>query len=984
MKSLNMLSRSSLLSSTTVLPFDATGSMPSLAEGGGSREKILVHPRGGDFVPSQSELDLGSEEDVNARHAIATLLQSDEDINRSIPFNITLSQGSLAAAFEKGNPDQYGGSAEGISLDGSRETFKSNAFGLGQLAQQLFETVGESLDMAPLLRDVVPWLPLDDTERTLKIGKHARHDLLKELLVRLIKGISEQVFLVLALDEIQWFDSLSFDLLVSLARSCPNVFFILSVETSKERAEELKKITDLSWAIHVKVAPHKVNDCREYLTWKYRTRDNGVAVINLDASEFLAKRAGGNPLYIDIFSDVIRTNPALEEFFVATRPLGISDLKEMERLLPRTLGAAITMLYGSLDHRFQYLLKAGSVFGESFDLEAIATIVEPKCSVRDLKGWIEAFDKFSFLKAYDDAINNWDGRYSFRHSLIRTSIYESIPVRRRRELHMGLLQYFEDQISIDQSEILPLICFHASRTDDIEKQRHYLEKFYELCHNRWMLPECAQALESLISVGQMKDVKNIECLSKWWANLSYIQTHQGKPKDALQSAKRALELIGVAWPHSNREYRVAIFRQSFKQMALWTLSGRGEKVRKGQSDPKKKYQTYVLSKVAETLPEMFHSLTTTNESDKYLSVLLCINQSLKMLKESPSDFAKACARVAHYLYFSNRKSSGQKYLKRAWQLLSVVQDSYPSYYLISQILEMEGYFDQALSIAETFGDQVFIRKMLVSIAYSHLDQADFAQVRENCQKVFSLSFTEDDHLSRSLSLSASMMSSVFVDDFEAARAEARALSETLPKVGTTRRAIFLASLTLFYVRAGEFQTALRVLSEMTNLCEKFPSQSLISMKVSYLELASSKSKQVISITSVIPFLLLTEWRSLNRHYLISIVSKFLQLNENAWGKISKEATFCSYRYQSALALLKSNIRKAREYHLTGMAKARSSRCASPLTLVLNAAIACRYSDFFGVKQEEKDKLLREIDRSGAMALHRWAGGELFSKVVTTD
>ncbi|KAJ3207448.1 hypothetical protein HDU67_007457, partial [Dinochytrium kinnereticum] len=79
----------------------------------------------------------------------------------------------------------------------------SQSLGLAELITQILQTLGEPTDLAPLLRDVIPWLPIEESERTRKISKHARHNLLKALLIQIVRGISEKVFLVLAFDEIQ-------------------------------------------------------------------------------------------------------------------------------------------------------------------------------------------------------------------------------------------------------------------------------------------------------------------------------------------------------------------------------------------------------------------------------------------------------------------------------------------------------------------------------------------------------------------------------------------------------------------------------------------------------------------------------------------------------------------------------------------------------------------------------------------------------------
>ncbi|KAJ3207447.1 ER degradation-enhancing alpha-mannosidase-like protein 2 [Dinochytrium kinnereticum] len=710
-------------------------------------------------------------------------------------------------------------------------------------------------------------------------------------------------------------------------------------------------------------------DAKDILSWKWR--DRGIGMINSDATNLLIHKTGGNPLYIDLISEVIRMSPLLQEYFFSPRPLDQSDLVNIERHLPRTMEACVILLYGSLDHRFQYLLKAGSVYGDYFELEAIANIIEPKCSVSDLSGWIEAFDRFSFLFPYGLDINNLEKRFAFRHSFIRRVIYESIPGRKCKDMHMGILNYFEDLIGTDPNEVLPLVCFHASRSEDMPRHISHLSRFADLCLSRWMLPECAHALESLINISHVKKSQDLASFARWWSDLALVQIHSGNAKEALSSAKRALECIGVSWPKSSQDYKIVITKEYVKQIALWAYTSKGQKSLKKSSKKKEpRVRGEILAKIFGTLPEILHAGSSLSPYDKYLASLWNLNDALAKISETPAEFAKACARAAHYFWYTNKKLMGKKYLKRALQLLPAVADTHDSYYLISQILEAEGKLDQSLklkmecmSIAESFGDHAFIRKMLVSSTYTLLDLAEFDRVQDNCKLILSLAFSEDDHMSRALSFSASIFCSIIIDDVESSRLEVRALAEALPKVGgTARRAIMMGALCLYYTRTGEFQPAIKLLSDMANFCESFQTHSLVSMKI---------FRKVLSIASLIPFLLITEWRSLNRPFLSSIISKIVKVNGAAWGKTCKAAKSSGLRYNIALALLDNNIRRAREMLAAGLLKiGHESWNGGPLELSLTYAVACRFSDLLRVLPDQKRGMLNELEERRFISLLR--------------
>jgi tetratricopeptide (TPR) repeat protein len=68
------------------------------------------------------------------------------------------------------------------------------------------------------------------------------------------------------------------------------------------------------------------------------------------------------------------------------------------------------------------------------------------------------------------------GRVGFRHSLLRDTVYQSVPAAQREIIHKAAFNYFQRQRSLDDEERLPQMAFHASRSGiKDEAGRIYLE-----------------------------------------------------------------------------------------------------------------------------------------------------------------------------------------------------------------------------------------------------------------------------------------------------------------------------------------------------------------------------------------------------------------------------------------------------------------------------------------------------------------------------
>lgn len=269
----------------------------------------------------------------------------------------------------------------------------------GELSTWLSETV-------PLLvPDLAPWLPLigdvlaipvDETQATRDLDPQFRPDRTADALVRLLETLAGGP-MVVVLDDAHYADDATATLLARIEREAASRPWLLltsrraeegGFRAARERAIELGPLDDgaVRRLVHEGTAaaplrPHEVD-----------------AVIS---------RVAGNPLFIEETLANLRRH---------------SDLDA----LPSSLEGMVAAQIDGLAPLARRIIRRASVLGRSFrvgvlnDLFAHEGISLDDSTMQELADFLEPDGK---------------GRLRFRHALIRDSAYDSLPFRRRQEIH---------------------------------------------------------------------------------------------------------------------------------------------------------------------------------------------------------------------------------------------------------------------------------------------------------------------------------------------------------------------------------------------------------------------------------------------------------------------------------------------------------------------------------------------------------------------
>ncbi len=155
----------------------------------------------------------------------------------------------------------------------------------------------------------------------------------------------------------------------------------------------------------------------------------------------LAKRAGGNPLF-------------LTELLAAARsPEGLTEL-------PDSVEALLMTQIDRLAPDDRRVLRCAAVVGASFTPE----LLEAADGI--------GFDMEAHRRLADFILDEGGGRLRFRHALVRDAAYEGLPYRRRRDLHARVGDAIEARAAEPEAEA-ELLSLHFFSAGHLEKAWRY-------------------------------------------------------------------------------------------------------------------------------------------------------------------------------------------------------------------------------------------------------------------------------------------------------------------------------------------------------------------------------------------------------------------------------------------------------------------------------------------------------------------------------
>ncbi len=273
---------------------------------------------------------------------------------------------------------------------------------------------------------------------------------------------------VTVVDDLQWADQASVDLLVHLLGLVEEVPLVILCAFRPERQSP-------AWQLKLKAETEFAHRYTE-ITLRPLGADDTDALVSalLDISDLpaelrqlIAHKAEGNPYFAE---EVVRT--LIEQGVIRRTEAGLrwnADAGAADIAIPDSLQALLIARIDRLDEETRATLQMASVIGRSFYYRVLQAISD---SALALDKHLRALERVELLR---EAGRLPELEYIFKHELARDAAYATILNRRRRAFHLRVAEAIETLFSDRLEEHAHRLAQHFEQAGDDARAAQYYE-----------------------------------------------------------------------------------------------------------------------------------------------------------------------------------------------------------------------------------------------------------------------------------------------------------------------------------------------------------------------------------------------------------------------------------------------------------------------------------------------------------------------------
>jgi adenylate cyclase len=312
---------------------------------------------------------------------------------------------------------------------------------------------------------------------------------------RLLSSIAQQGPLIIILDNLQWFDQLSRELLLSMLELGVSLPVVLCVG-SRPEAKELSGVIEQAKGLlgkrvfELALKPLSSVESEELLIQRLSLVDMPETV-----RSYILKRSQNNPYYLEELVSFIISSGFVERHNGGWRVANVDGLATLS--LPGTLRGLMQARIDKLPEVQQHLLSYASVLGPAFPASLFLSIVSQVSQINNIPRHM--------TDLVEQTILAFDGTdYRFVHNVVHETVYQSLLSERRRQIHQQVGQAIEARTGEAASADVEQLAYHFAAAENAQKAVPYLieagEKAGQRFANETALNYFSTALEMLPEV----------------------------------------------------------------------------------------------------------------------------------------------------------------------------------------------------------------------------------------------------------------------------------------------------------------------------------------------------------------------------------------------------------------------------------------------------------------------------------------------------
>ncbi len=387
-------------------------------------------------------------------------------------------------------------------LDVLRTMFGFEPADSNQAKLEKVETLLQEAD--PTWRD---WTPLmgqllgleaPESDLVSALDAQTRQRMIFRTVIGLVDRVASEQPLLLALDDLQWSDDTSVELVNHVARQITDrPLLLVLAHRPEEGLDATLAVADLPG--HTGITLRELSDVDSLRLLDVLLPTTPQMPPNL--KQVILNRARGNPLFIEeVAHSLIENYLTLDEETGTYRAR--TDLGQIE--VPDSVNRVIMSRIDRLDESSRNVLRVASVIGQRFEQWLLNSIYPYRHISGELQ---ERLDELSEREILDGPLPEL--LYLFRHVLTREVAYESLLYADRRQLHRRIGESIEGQRGDRLAEYWEVLAYHFSIAEGWEKALNYhlqaARKAQSIYANEAAIHHFHQALQAAEHVAGSED-----------------------------------------------------------------------------------------------------------------------------------------------------------------------------------------------------------------------------------------------------------------------------------------------------------------------------------------------------------------------------------------------------------------------------------------------------------------------------------------------
>jgi predicted ATPase/class 3 adenylate cyclase len=424
-------------------------------------------------------------------------------------------------------------------------------------------------ERAPLLAPVLG-LAMPDSRLMQSLEPQTRAELLRSLLLDLLRRQVATGPLLLVLEDCHWIDGPSMALLEFLARNATDLPVLLVVAARSEAAGlgPMAQLGSLAHGAELRLQDLPAGDTEALAGERLRARYGEGVELPAEAVRRIAERSGGNPFYVEELVAFLHAQ--------GVDPDDLGRLADLE--LPDSLHRLVLARLDQLSEGEQATVKVASVIGRVFRAQWLWGSYPEVGSPEDVIRHLDHLDALGLTPLRSTVP---EAEYGFRHTIIQEAAYISLAFGMRQTLHEAVGAFIERTYAGRLDQYVDVLAHHYGRSRNHDKQRIWFRAAGDAAKAGYANEAAVEHFERLLPLLAPDQTGEVHLqLGEVW----YLV---GRWADAEQAYRRAMEVAERSGDRpllaaSKRDLGILVMRtRSYAQGVTWLREAAGELERLG-------------------------------------------------------------------------------------------------------------------------------------------------------------------------------------------------------------------------------------------------------------------------------------------------------------------------------------------------------------------------------------------------------------------